>query len=73
MDAKRDGLAVGLFAHDTLNVHHVFETVDRYHFAFPTFIRTTLDKYLVVFADRDRSDLTGSVSVENPGNRSWNF
>lgn len=57
MDSQRDGLTVGLLAHDSLNVHDIFETIDRSDFASTAFVGATCDENFVVFADGNRSDL----------------
>lgn len=53
MNAERYRLTIGLFPHNTLNVHDVFETVDGYDFAFAAFVGASGDEDFVVFADRD--------------------
>lgn len=58
-DAQRDALAVALLARDALNVDHVFETVDRGHFALAAFVGAAGDDHFVVFADGDGADLFG--------------
>ena len=50
-------LPVCLLAHDPLDVHHVFESVDGGDGAFAAFVRATYDGDFVVFADGDGADL----------------
>lgn len=60
-DADGDGLAVGLFAGDALNVDNIFETVDGGDFALATLVGATLDDDLVVLADGDGADLYSNI------------
>ena len=46
MDADGDGLSIGLFAGDALDVDDVFETVDGGDFSFAAFVGTTDNGYL---------------------------
>ena len=57
VDADRYRLAIRLFARNTLEMHKVFETVDRGDFGFTAFVRATSNHDFVIFADWYRADL----------------
>ena len=57
VDADRHRLTVRLFLRDALNVHDVFEAVDRCDFALTAFVAAAGDEDDVVFADGDGADL----------------
>ena len=55
MDSQRYGLTVGLLAHDSLNVHDIFEPIDRSDFASTAFGGGTGDWGLGGFAGGERT------------------
>ena len=56
-NSQRYALPVRLLARHSLNVDHVFETVDRCDFAFAAFVAAACDEDFVVAAEGDGSDL----------------
>lgn len=71
MNRQRHRLPVGLFAHQTLNVNNVFESVHGHDLAFTAFVGAARDQDLVVFADGDRSDLAGGLARISRVGRTW--
>lgn len=68
-NADGNGLAVGLLAADSLNVHDVFEAVDRCDLALAALVAAALNDDLVVLADRDGANL---ASVRRDIGAGWN-
>ena len=56
-DANWDGLAVGLLARDTLDVHNILQAVDGGDLSLAALVAAALDNDLIVLADRDSADL----------------
>lgn len=63
VNAQRDGLARDLLAGDTLNVDHVFETVDRGHFALLVLVGAADNSDLVILANGDAADLLLEIHI----------
>ena len=66
-NADADRLTVNLLAGDALDVHDVFETVDRCDLALTTLQSATSDNNLVVLANGDGADLFAARTMLGTG------
>ena len=64
-DTQWHALPVRLLAHNSLDVNHIFQTIDGEDLAFAAFVRTAGDEDFVVFAEGDGFDLVGSVRIKS--------
>jgi len=56
-DANGDALAVGLLADNSLDVYHIFQSVDTGDLALTAFVRSSNDGDFIIFADGDGADV----------------
>lgn len=63
MNADRHALAGGLVAGDTLDVDHIFETVNRGDLALLVLVEAADNLNLIILADGDAPDLWQKSSV----------